>query len=289
MKRRKFIDRKQAVAGVIEALLLVALVSIIISTIQLVYIPQMMEQKEAEHMDLVSNQFSYLKSMIDIQYMTDSTVPISSMITLGSRELPYFITARAFGELSLYRDEKCNITITENHPWFWDTTYPLTSIKYEAYNSYFVDQTYAIEGGGIFVKQPNGKSVSRARASISLTNASGNPFISFDLPKFIGISDIKNSTYGHGKCMIRTNFSKKVPDNRIDNVTINITTFFPNAWNESFQNLEDASYLLNITTYESPGTTYPPYVVIKASDGKTLDARVTEIHLYAQIGPGWVE
>ena len=58
-------DRKKlAVAGVIEALLLVALASIILSTIQLVYIPQMMEEREAEHMDEVSNQFSSLKFMI---------------------------------------------------------------------------------------------------------------------------------------------------------------------------------------------------------------------------------
>ena len=55
MKHRKFGTHTQAVAGVIEALLMVALVSVVISIIQLVYIPQVMEQKEAEHMDQVSN------------------------------------------------------------------------------------------------------------------------------------------------------------------------------------------------------------------------------------------
>ncbi|MBP1662186.1 MAG: hypothetical protein H6P94_435 [Thermoplasmatales archaeon] len=67
MKRRTFGMQNKAVAGVIEALLMVALVSIVLSVVQLVYIPEVMEQRESEHMDLVSNQISTLKSMIDLQ------------------------------------------------------------------------------------------------------------------------------------------------------------------------------------------------------------------------------
>ena len=49
MNEMKFIKIQKthyAVAGVIEALLLVALFSIVLSTIQLVYIPDIMEQRE---------------------------------------------------------------------------------------------------------------------------------------------------------------------------------------------------------------------------------------------------
>ena len=99
MKHKKIMKNKCAIAGVIEALLLVAIVSIVLSTIQLVYIPQIMEQKEAEHMDLISNQISTLKSYIELQAITESSVPISTMITLGSREIPYFITAKSYGEI----------------------------------------------------------------------------------------------------------------------------------------------------------------------------------------------
>ena len=63
MKNKNFIRGNHAVAGVIEALLLVALVAIILSTIQLVYIPQVMNEREADHMEDVSNQFSFLKSI----------------------------------------------------------------------------------------------------------------------------------------------------------------------------------------------------------------------------------
>ena len=87
MANRKFGMHTQAVAGVIEALLMVGLVAVIISIIQLNYIPQVMNQKEADHMDQVFNQMSSLKSMIDLQAMTQSSTPISSMITLSSSGL----------------------------------------------------------------------------------------------------------------------------------------------------------------------------------------------------------
>ena len=111
MKRRTFGMQNKAVAGVIEALLMVALVSIVLSVVQLVYIPEVMEQRESEHMDLVSNQISTLKSMIDLQGVTKSTTPISSMLTLGSRELPYFISIKAFGEVSVKEDPGYKITL----------------------------------------------------------------------------------------------------------------------------------------------------------------------------------
>ena len=51
MKNKNYLKERDAVAGVIEALLLVALVAIVLSTIQLIYIPQVMEQREADHED----------------------------------------------------------------------------------------------------------------------------------------------------------------------------------------------------------------------------------------------
>ena len=73
--------------------------------IQLTYVPQIMEQKEADHMDQVFNQFSQLKSMVDMQAMSQSTSPISSMLTLGSPKLPYFLTVPALGTACIFKRE----------------------------------------------------------------------------------------------------------------------------------------------------------------------------------------
>ena len=301
MKNRKFGTHTQAVAGVIEALLMVALVSVVISMIQLIYIPQVMEQKEAEHMDLVSNQVSTLKSMIDLQAMTQSSAPISSMITLGSRDLPYFITAKAFGTLSTDEDFTYKIMMNPSPnptlPFKFSSngsTAPLTSIKYEADNSYFVDQTYILEGGALIVKQPDGAPVMRANPSISAENNTRNITIHFDLPYVIAIPG-KNMTSGEGNCFIRTNYSiNNTYKYQVGNVSegysgvyIRIYTKYPTAWNESLQNIlgmyaTHTNPCINITLRPAQS-----YIDIKPDEkGITLELNV--ITIYVQVGQGWV-
>jgi hypothetical protein len=300
MKNRKFGTHTQAVAGVIEALLMVALVSVVISMIQLIYIPQIMEQKEAEHMDLVSNQFSTLKSMIDLQGMTRSSAPISSMITLGSRDLPYFITVKAFGTLSTDEDMSSKITMnpppTPALPFKFSpngNTTPLTSIKYEADNSYFVDQTYILEGGALIVQQPDGVPVMRADPSISAENKTNAITIHFDLPYVIGIQG-KNFTSGEGNSFIRTNFSNNIT--YVDDIPkglgpggggyLRIYTNYVNAWNESLYNLLGI-YAVNgyINIIVPPTKNY-----IEITPGtKDITLQLNVIKIYVQIGQGWIQ
>jgi hypothetical protein len=227
-------DRKKlAVAGVIEALLLVALASIILSTIQLVYIPQMMEEREAEHMDEVSNQFSSLKSMIELQAITNSSAPISTMITLGSKELPYFISAKGYGEISVpdLASETIKVISFDSGIYNFD----LTSIRYEAYNSYFVDQIYVLQGGGVIVKQLNGDPVMRVDPSMSVKNTTKIQ-IDYTFPIIVGYPG-KNLTYGPGKCFVRTNWSKGDTEYIKNISSINMTTQYPEAWNKSLFNM----------------------------------------------------
>jgi hypothetical protein len=286
MKNRKFGTHNQAVAGVIEALLMVALVSVVISMIQLIYIPQIMEQKEAEHMDLVSNQFSTLKSMIDLQGITRSSAPISSMITLGSRDLPYFITAKAFGEVSVKENPTYKITVLPPPGSLPSGTVPLTSIQYAADNSYFVDQTYILEGGGLIVQQPDGVPVMRADPSISSVNNTNTITLHFDLVHVITIPG-KNSTNGEGNCFIRTNYSSN--RTHFDTIQpgghIRIYTAYPNAWNESLHNLLGI-YAVNgyINIAVAPAQSY-----IEIIPGtKDILLQLNVIDIYVQIGQGWI-
>jgi len=274
MKNRRFIREKHAVAGVIEALLLVGLVAVIISVIQLVYIPQVMTQREADHMDEVANQFSFLKAIVDLQSVTQKDVPISSPVTLGSRELPYFVTARAMGELKIF-DDAGNIKVD------FVPLITLTSIKYEAFNSYFVNQIYSFEGGGIIVKQPDGDPVMRVDPTITVKNETNSIKINITIPKIIGISG-KNSTSGYGSCFIRTNYSHLVNglSSGIEiNNSMNITTDYPNAWDESLR-----GFLGNNVNYEKGSN----YVKITPKS-KDIYLYYTEIYIYAQISPGWIK
>jgi len=285
MKNRRGVRKNHAIAGVIEALLMVALVAIVISMIQLIYVPDIMEQREAEHMDQVSNQFSYLKSMIDIQMMTESDVPISSMLTLNSDKLPYFITMPSSGIASIPDSDSAYITYDN------DTNtlkHNITSIKYKVRNIYFVGQTYVLEGGGIFLKQDNGETAG-VYPSISAVENDIDPTkidIRFDpFPKFIGVEGKKNSA-DKGKCTIRTNYINSIPETSLLAAQDDFQIFsdYPISWKKSLENTTNG--LVNIILDSSNP---PKYVEVEALGAQTLNLYITEYEINVQIGIGWIK
>jgi len=224
-------------------------------------------------MDEVSNQMSSLKAMVDIQTITRSNAPIFSIITLGSKELPYFISAKAFGDLSITNDGG-NIEVP-------GLIFSLTSLKYEAFNSYFIDQSYIFEAGGIIVTQPDGTSVMRVEPSI---NAYGDPQVNlfFNITTFVG-KEGKNSTNGYGKCLIRTSWSTTEPLFTGSASYIKINTRYPHAWNESLHNNIGDMVEIELDPSDSPS-----YVRIIPLPGKSIYLYLNKISIEAQIGPGWV-
>jgi len=282
MKYRTLTNGNHAVAGVIEALLLVALVAIILSTIQLIYVPQIMEQRESDHMDEVANQFSFLKSVIDLQSMMKEDVPISSTLTLGSRELPYFVTAPAFGELYVYDREyvdEWNINVD-----FGAGLFPLTSIKYKANNRYFPKgqpgQEYILEGGAIILKQSDGETV-LVEPPITVENKTTEVNINYTIPIIIGIPG-KNATSGYKNCFIRTNYSDSDSGwpKYLDVQSINISTDYPTAWYNYLRNTS----LGNNVNYELGSS----YVKITDKPPKAINFYYKRVYIYAQISPGWI-
>ena len=194
MLSKRIVKNNFALAGVIEALLLVALVAIILSIIQLTYVPEIMRQKESDHMDVVENQFSNLKSVIEIQSMMgcddpDMPVaysPMSSPITLGGNELPYFISSKSYGQIEIIdKDSTENMiniqpmTINE-----YSSGIPLTSIIYTAENAYIDDRKYILEGGGIILNQTTGdepKPVGRVTPAMTVEDKSEDNYIKLSL------------------------------------------------------------------------------------------------------------
>lgn len=289
-----------ALAGVLEAILLIALVAIILSMIQLYYVPEMMNQREADHMDQVSNQFAQLKSIIETQAMMGSMetgepityTPMSSPITLGSKELPYFISARSYGQMDLI-----DTTIAEDHkiniqpaPGDFPNGIPLTSIKYEAENFYFVDQTYVLEGGGIILSQSGGE-VMRVNPGIVVENNSDvmNIKIKYFIPLYTGIPG-KKIWADYKECYVYSNFTKHYTYSGSTNL-LYIATDYPNAWYDCLVN-ESRGIIwecfengyLNVILDD---TVKPNRIVITPAIGYTLDLKLTIAEIGVQIGPGY--
>jgi hypothetical protein len=104
-------DNQRGQVGVVVAILMVTLLVAVIVIIQVYYVPSWMKEKESDHMDIVGNQFSNLKFSIDLQTLAQLDVPITNSITLGSKELPYFISSRAFGSLNVLPPSNSNFSI----------------------------------------------------------------------------------------------------------------------------------------------------------------------------------
>ena len=258
-----------------------------------------MEEREASHMDEVSNQFSNLKSVIDTQSLMGSMetsvplayVPMTSPLTLGSSELPYFVTVGATGEL-VVTDNKCKIII-EPQPSGEEGFYPIdgmyfNSIKYVAHNNYFIEQTHILEGGGVILDQPNGNPVMKVDPSISVTNGS-KINIRFYIPRIIGIAG-KNSTSGSDIVYIRTNYSHSATYSHGDITYMRIYSDYLNAWNESLHSTNI------LGKYENEGyvqismdTSQPPEYVEIRPDGKDIELEITIVDIFAQISPGWIK
>lgn len=288
MKTKSFIKEKTAVAGVIELLLLIGLFAIVISMIQLLYIPEMMEQKESDHMDEISNQFSRLKAMMDIQAKEQSDIPISSLIILGSNKLPYFVSAPAQGELTIIDNDDTTYEIKINAA--TSKNYNLTSIKYEAHNLYFVPQMYVLEGGGIIIKQHKGKSVMWVDPSLNATpimDQNGQVTsieMYFDIPVIVCNSGNDNIG-GFGHCYVRTNYSNDLSDNDwtylsdISNITI--STEYPNAWYSFFNQSFEKDVKNNITFYKGAG-----YTTIEKQGIIEIDLYFRKTCIHAEVDSG---
>ena len=237
-----------AVAGIITAILLVGLIVIVISLIQTTYVPKWMRQIEAGHMGDVADQFSQLKSAIDIQAATGKKTPMSTSITLGNKEIPYFSASRAFGSL-LILSNNCTVTITNISN---SSSYSLGILKYSSKNVYYLDQSYIYEAGSVILNQSEGNVMSikpfSAIKNVNVVN------LTFDIVNITGVGG-RTSAGGYGTYPIRTEFvsNSTALMNNIKNITI--TTNYPNAWHQAVKSTLQSANLTYGTNFSLMDTT----------------------------------
>jgi hypothetical protein len=165
---------------------------------------------------------------------------------------------------------------------------PLTSIKYKAHNSYFVDQTYVLEGGCVIVKQPDGETV-KIEPAITVENKTKINII-YNMPIITGAPG-KNSTSGYKNCFVRTNYSSNLLSPYSGDISsgfIRIYTDYLDAWNASLNKLleeEVKNGYVNVTITQDLGGID---VVEIEPWGKTIHLELTVTYIGAQIGPGIV-
>lgn len=298
MRIRNLKNADEGVVGIVVAILLIGLLVSVVSFLQVAYVPKWMEEIEADHMDEVATQFAHLKFAIDAQSVNEQlNTPIATSITLGSRELPFLVSSRAFGHIEIlpYSRNACVVNITYNNTITGIIEYsahPLGIIKYSSVNAYFIDQSYIYETGALITSQQDGNMIS-VKPSFSVSETDAGFKISFTI---VNISDVggKISNSGYGSTAILTEFLKAPNPTSYKVHYLNITTMYPTAW-ALFLNWSLKQELTYGVHFSITVDTVDNSVIVKFNQenvnvgGKIIIIDLKLVTILAQIGPGWIE
>ena len=214
--------------------------------------------------------------------MEKKGVPISTSITLVSKELPFLMSSRAFGSLTILQDQ-CKIIIDNDK----DYSFTLGIIKYSSANAYYINQEYIYEAGAVILNQNQGNTMV-VKPNFLVSNEE-EVNINFTLTNISTVAR-KNSISGYGTYPIQTEFSSN--DNKLKyNISnIIIETHFPNAWhrfiNGTLQNqgLNYKGYGSNYTI-----TIKESAITVDFTENTTVNIDIKLIKIDAQVAPGWIE
>ncbi|MFO7676935.1 MAG: hypothetical protein R6V50_00915 [Thermoplasmatota archaeon] len=288
---KKLKQKDDGIAGIVVAVLLIALIISVVAIIQTVFVPQWMEQKEAEHLQNVFNQFNMMKYAIDTQALTQNpSLAISTSITLGNKELPILSSVRSYGYLAV-NETKTELKVREHG----DTTYKISQnygiVQYSSSNAYFLDKTYIYEAGAIIVSQYDGNVMAiTPNFDVYYDSNAKIVTINFSLINTKGVGD-RQSIGGYGTYPIRAQFQTKETEITSNVESIQITTDYKRSW-EMFLKREFSRQ--NIP-YEGTDaicsiSQTPDGVLIEFYEAEcSADFEFTVYHIIVQISPGWIE
>jgi len=286
MRKRHQSKHDEAVVGIVEAVLIIGLLVIVFSILQTVYVPEWMENIEAEHLNEVGSEFIDLKHAADLQILTENDLAVTSPITLGSEKLPYLLSQRAYGSLEIV-DNNFNFSVVNSTS---TTQYTLGEIVYQSRNSYYIDQTYNFEAGAIIIGQnPGSLLIAPPDMSFNVTPTSIQA--EFVLTNISSIGS-KTSANGYSSTSLATKYQSQedihftVDD--VDSFTIETET--PYAWRYYF----NQTFTQNELSYGSSNDYYffipntQDYIQVLFSTTKTNTWEFSIKTLQAQIAPGWI-
>jgi len=280
---RRFSNDEQGVVGVVVTVLLVGLILAVMVLINNVYVPQWLEQEEANHMDTVGNQFTQLKYSLDLQSILKQPNAMSSYITLGNRELPILAVGRTFGTVQI-QDATCNITLNSDQ--HTPVTYRLGTVSYASNNAYFVDQTYSYQSGALILSQGTANALSGKPSFVINENGENLSFILVNVSGTIG----KRVATGYGTYPIHSEYvsANTLVWENVTNLTISIDSAYLNSWLVAFNStLANSIYYSYKENYDIEIQNDQMILTIYDKQLRACDFSIVKI--FSQVAPGWVE
>jgi hypothetical protein len=234
----------------------------------------------------VSDQFSQLKFSIDTQIALKENVPITSSITLGSRELGFFMSNKAFGRLALLSNGWA-YRITRTAGDTYEDNFGI--LRYTSENAYYLNQAYNYEIGGVILNQTQGAVfIIKPEFSALYNSSTRQADLSLTCIDLIS-NDEKTSISGYGTYPVRTEFITTT-NNTITLVqSLAIITPSPSIWFN----------FLNSTLSDTDLVWNSDYTITKSSDQVKVTfnypaltnviLNFEKIQIATQITYGWTE
>ncbi len=271
---KKFVKSDDGLVGIVVTVLVIGLVIVVTGIVQSVYMPQWLEQKEAEHMHMVSYQFAQLKQSLDILSVIEQENAISIYITLGTPEIPIFGTGRTYDDLNILTNN-CSVEVSNDTSSY---SFSLGTVKFTSQNSYFVDQSYIYEAGALILSQGSA-GILNGKPFLSVSNFTNVSFTIINISSLEG----KKIAGGYGTYSMYMEYLNSYYFTVDDFRFINITTNYKNAW-RTFFNSTTLKY--SLLTYDISDTDYGISVEFSGTLGNII-LKVSEISV--QMAPGWIE
>ena len=195
MARRKYTGRsEEAVSTVVSAILLLALVVALITSINVRYVPQWTEDAEHLHMRTVTNDMAHLKSGVDLMLTASATGSNSFSagipITMGGGEVPFFSSLSSSSTLMLNSRTVNMYMITELggvNQNTGDLMKDMGSVDFLSNNNQYANQRFSYECGGLVLGQDN-RSIMKMVPHISVTKSLNDTIdVTFDAVKLGGL------------------------------------------------------------------------------------------------------
>jgi len=276
------IKNDSAVVGIITAILIVGLFVTIFATVQTVYVPQWMEENESTHLQEVKNQFMQLKFALDLQVynLKRNEMKLTTPITLGSEEVPYFLSEKSYGEIKIDANT-FQIEVTSNDSIVEES---LNTLYYQSQNSYYTDQRFTYETGGVILSQSEG---SLLVSSPFLLLSESNETFSFNWT-MVNITSIggKRSAHGSSTCSILTQYTNNSETAILNASTIQINTAYPLVWKRYLNNSLTESGLTYNTNYTLSMESNK--ITLNLLVEKQVNWNINKVNVIAQITPGYI-
>ncbi len=252
MARKKYTGRsEEAVSTVVSAILLLALVVALITSINVRYVPQWTEDAEHLHMRTVTNDMAHLKSGVDLMLTASATGSNSFSagipITMGGGEVPFFSSLSSSSTLLLNSRTVNMYVITELsgvNQNTEDLMKDMGSVDFLSNNNQYANQRFSYECGGLVLGQDN-RSIMKMVPHISVTKSLNDTIdVTFDAVKLGGLQrTMSSNSMEEVYVASRNSISVYNGGLVVDEITLLVESENSMAWKDYLNKLMQASNL----------------------------------------------